>query len=82
MALCLQFLAQFQVVVNLAITNHPDGSIFVADRLGTALDVDNRESQMTKQAAPIHQCHALSPVGPSMLKAQLRLFSPSMSRSA
>jgi hypothetical protein len=75
-----QLLTQLKIVVNLTVTNDPDGTVFVAYRLSTTLDIDNRQSQVTQQTAPVHERQALLAIGSSVLKAQLGMLCPSPRR--
>jgi hypothetical protein len=49
-----QFLAKFRIVINFTIQEHPDGSIFIADRLVTAGDINNAEPPMAQTDSAIH----------------------------
>jgi hypothetical protein len=49
-----QFLAKFRIVINFTIQEHPDGSIFIADRLVAAGDINNAEPPMAQTDSAIH----------------------------
>jgi hypothetical protein len=48
MATAEQIATELAVIVNLAIQQHPDRAIFVADRLPASGNVDNAEAAMTE----------------------------------
>ena len=51
MALLLELPLQALVVVDLSVADHPDGTVFVADRLAASVDVDNREPSVPEDSA-------------------------------
>ncbi len=53
MPLRLQLPAQLQLVVQLAVVGHPDRTVLVRQRLGTAGHVDDREPPMPQRRRPI-----------------------------
>ena len=60
MPAALQFSRQFAVVVDLAIENDLNRAVFIADRLTSAGQVDDRQSTVTQHDA----CWRRNPVGP------------------
>jgi hypothetical protein len=52
MSLGKQFLADLDVIVDLAIQNHPDRPIFIANRLSATRKIDDRKPGVAKQATP------------------------------
>ncbi len=54
MALSHQGLAEFLKIVNLSVENHPDGAIFVGDRLMTCLEIDDAQAAHADCATAVH----------------------------
>ena len=61
----LEFASKLAKVVNLSVEDDPDGFVLVRDRLGPALDVDDRKAPHREPNATVFQMKA-SAVGPSM----------------
>src|SRR5579863_2736333 len=71
-----QLVAQLYVVVNLAVANHRNRAVFIANRLGSAIQIDNCQPQMTHQTTSVHECLELLAIGPAVPEPQLRLLRP------
>ena len=71
-----QLSAQFDVVIDLAVTNDPYGFVFVAKRLLSSLDVDDGEPGVAEQATSLKQLCAALVVRAPMTQQILRLTRP------
>jgi hypothetical protein len=61
----LELLAQFQVVVELAVLDRPDGTVLVPERLVSARDVDDAQT-------PRSERDARGEIRPSIVRASMR----------
>src|SRR5208282_604497 len=68
--------AQFDVVVNFAVADHPHRSIFVTQRLPAAFEVDDRQSRGSEQAMPLQSLLAALVVRTAMSQQFLRSARP------
>src|ERR1700722_7553586 len=71
-----QLLAEFDVVEDFSVANHPDGVIFVAQWLPAAFDIDDRQACVPKQAMPLQQFLATLIIGSAMAQRRLSALRP------
>jgi hypothetical protein len=77
-----EIFAQFPVIVDLAIKNHPHRAVFISHRLMAATQIDNAQTPHSESASAIYQkpfvigAAVADPVADGAYRGQLSLFVP------
>jgi hypothetical protein len=62
----LELLAQLHVVVDLTVGDHPDGAVFIRNRLRAALEVDDGQTAMSEYAPTVDDLDRFVAIRPAM----------------